>query len=110
MLRVYRIDPHFKTKSGGPGTIDVEGFISLHDPNHKISFPIVASGVTYPGSAIPVDEAIRDKRLLTVAISISSQFAVPMMERSGLATSLDRSSFTPIGAARCWMRRFRCLA
>jgi hypothetical protein len=65
VLRVYRVDPHFKTKSGGPGTIDVKAFISLHDPNHKINFPIVADGPTYPGSAIPVDQTIRDQRLLT---------------------------------------------
>ncbi len=65
VLRVYRIDPHFKTKSGGPGTIDVEDFISLHDPNHKIGFPLVADGAVYPGSAIPVDHAIRNRRLLT---------------------------------------------
>ena len=65
VLRVYRVDPHFKTKSGGSGTIDVKAFISLHDPNRTIGFPIVADGPTYPGSAIPVDQAIHDRRLLT---------------------------------------------
>ncbi len=65
LLRVYRIDPHFKTVAGGSGAIDVKGSITLHDPDHKITFPIVADGVTYPGSAIPVDPAIRNKRLLT---------------------------------------------
>src|SRR5262245_3060762 len=40
-LRIYRIRPHFKTKFGGPGTIDVLGFIQLHDPDHKVPFAIV---------------------------------------------------------------------
>jgi hypothetical protein len=65
LLRVYRIDPHFKTKSGGSGKIDVKTFITLHDPDRKIPFPIVADATTYPGSAIPVDPDIRQKRLLT---------------------------------------------
>lgn len=65
VLRVYRIDPHFKTAWGGPGTIDVKAFISLRDPDRRITFPIVADGVTYPGTAIPVDQSIRRGRLLT---------------------------------------------
>lgn len=65
LLRVYRIDPRFKTAAGGPGTIDVKGFITLRDPDHRITFPIVADGATYPGSAVPVDPTIRRKRLLT---------------------------------------------
>ena len=65
VLRVYRIDPHFKTKHGGSGAIDVESFITLHDPDRKIDFPIVADGSTYPGSAIPVDARIHQERLLT---------------------------------------------
>lgn len=65
LLRVYRIDPHFKTAFGGPGTIDLKTSITLHDPDHRITFPIVADGVTYPDSTIPVDPAIRSRRLLT---------------------------------------------
>jgi hypothetical protein len=65
VLRVYRIDPHFKTAFGGSGTIDLESSITLHDPDHRINFPIVADGQSYPGSAIPVDPAIRSRRLLT---------------------------------------------
>ena len=65
VLRLYRIDPDFRTKLGGSGAIDLESFISLRDPDHKIDFPIVADGAVYPGSTIPVDPEIQRKRLLT---------------------------------------------
>ena len=65
VLRVYRIAPDFRTKSGGTGRVAVESFITLRDPNHRIPFPIVADLDFYPSSAIPVDPAIRSQRLLT---------------------------------------------
>ena len=65
LLRVYRISPDFRTKNSGSGTIDVSPHITLHDPDHKIDFPIVADGDNYPGSAIPVDPRIKSGRLLT---------------------------------------------
>ncbi|HZE95548.1 MAG TPA: esterase-like activity of phytase family protein [Planctomycetota bacterium] len=40
-LRVYRIRPHFKTKYGGSGKIDVVDHIELHDPDHHVPFAIV---------------------------------------------------------------------
>jgi hypothetical protein len=65
VLRVYRIAPDFRTRNKGTGTIDVESFITLSDPHHHMNFPIVADGVVYPNSTIPVDPAIRSRRLLT---------------------------------------------
>ena len=65
VLRLYRIDPHFRTKHGGSGRIDVEKFITLRDPWHKIPFPIVADLELYPNSGIPVDANIRRHRWLT---------------------------------------------
>ena len=71
VLRMYRIDPSFRTRRGGPGTIDVRSFITLSDPNRHINFEIVADREFYPGNAlvpddtIPVDEEIRSGRLLT---------------------------------------------
>lgn len=41
ILRVYRIRPQFETKKGGPGTIDVLGFLQLWDPDRKVPFAIV---------------------------------------------------------------------
>lgn len=40
-LRVYRLRADLKTASGGTGTIQVEEFFTLRDPNRLISFPIV---------------------------------------------------------------------
>ena len=65
VLRVYRISPDFRTKNNGTGTIEVESFITLSDPDHHVNFPIVADGELYPNSAIPVDPTIRSRRLLT---------------------------------------------
>ncbi len=67
LLSVYRLNPDFVTRSRGTGTIGVTLHFNLRDPDHKIGFPIVADGDTYPGSAIPVDAAIREGRLLTGA-------------------------------------------
>lgn len=39
-LRVHRIEPDFKTRDGGRGTIRVRDFIQLHDPYRKIPFAI----------------------------------------------------------------------
>lgn len=65
VLRVYRIDPDFRTKQGGSGAVEVESFITLSDPHHKVNFALVADLDTYPGSTIPVDPAIKERRLLT---------------------------------------------
>src|SRR5215471_3573777 len=65
LLSVYQITPDFATRSRGTGTIGVTLHFNLRDPDHKVGFPIVADGGTYPGSTIPVDPAIRAGRLLT---------------------------------------------
>jgi hypothetical protein len=67
VLRVYRVSPDFRTKHDGDGTIDIESFFTLRDPQRRINFPIVADGEFYYSSAIAVDPAIRDRRLLTGA-------------------------------------------
>lgn len=66
VLRMYRIDPDFRTRRGGSGRVKVESFIALRDPDHRIDFPIVADRDFYPGSTtIRVDAEIRERRLLT---------------------------------------------
>lgn len=39
-LRVYHILPHFKTKRGGSGEIQVLGYFELRDPDHHVPFAI----------------------------------------------------------------------
>src|SRR5262245_5333740 len=67
LLRVHRISPDFKTKSGGTGKVSVKSFITLSDPNRLINFPIVADRTLYPFTAlqVPVDPTIKQKRFLT---------------------------------------------
>ena len=65
VLRAYRISPDFKTRNSGAGSVSVKSSITLHDPDRKITFPIVATFQTYPASAIPVAAEIRQNRLLT---------------------------------------------
>jgi hypothetical protein len=67
LLRLYRMSPHFKTEHGGPGTIGLDAFVTLRDPDKKINFSIVADGAFYPNSGIAVDPAIVAHRWLTGA-------------------------------------------
>ncbi|MGH7963440.1 MAG: esterase-like activity of phytase family protein, partial [Candidatus Binatia bacterium] len=39
-LRVYTIEPRFKTQNGGNGRISVKRFIELHDPDQHIPFAL----------------------------------------------------------------------
>jgi alkaline phosphatase len=40
LLRLYRVDPSFAGSEGGDGSVEVEDFIQLSDPNHLIPFEI----------------------------------------------------------------------
>jgi hypothetical protein len=79
LLRMVAVNPDFRTASGGSGLVraadyatgaaqgsfNTSTFISLRDPDGKLGFPIVAAGINYPNSAIPVDASVRAGRLLT---------------------------------------------
>jgi hypothetical protein len=40
LLRVYRLQPEFKTAKGGSGAVEVLGFTQLRDPDQRIPFPL----------------------------------------------------------------------
>lgn len=40
LLRIYRVDPSFQGQ-GGDGSVTIENFIQLADPDHKVPFEIV---------------------------------------------------------------------
>jgi hypothetical protein len=44
LLRVYRVKPRWKSRWGGPGTVQVQSAITLSDPDEKVPFPIVTEG------------------------------------------------------------------
>ena len=41
ILRLYRVDPSWRTDRGGKGTVQVKDAITLSDPDQQIPFPIV---------------------------------------------------------------------
>lgn len=41
LLRLYRFAPRYRTPFGGQGRLEVQRFITLRDPDHRIPFPIV---------------------------------------------------------------------
>jgi glycerophosphoryl diester phosphodiesterase len=65
LLRVYRVKPEFETKDGGPGTIDILGFVQFRDPDGRIPWPIV-NGATadrlLTGSDFDIESIRIDRR------------------------------------------------
>ena len=65
LLRVYRIRPRFKTRNGGPGTVQVLSFLQLRDPGRKVPFAIVngaAAGRRLTGADFDLESFRRDRR------------------------------------------------
>ncbi len=46
LLRVYLVDPEFRTAAGGAGDVDVLSWVQLRDPDRRIPFPIVTEGTS----------------------------------------------------------------
>ena len=82
LLRVYAVRPTFRTASGGDASVapahfgtgrvlpafTLDSYITLHDPDRRLGFPLVADAPVYPGrGAIPVPRAVSTGRLLTGA-------------------------------------------
>jgi glycerophosphoryl diester phosphodiesterase len=44
LLRAYRIRPRWERAGGGPGTVEVLGFVQFRDPDHRVTWPIVNDG------------------------------------------------------------------
>ncbi len=71
VLRLYNmsIDPRRVGPGGvtGSGSVTVNSFISLSDPDNRLGYTAVADGANYPngGNNIPVDPSIVSGRLLT---------------------------------------------
>ena len=83
LLRVYAVRPDFRTAAGGSGTVaaahfstgarldrfSAESYITLRDPDRRLTFPLVADQTTYTAAAgsPAVAPDIRTSRLLTGA-------------------------------------------
>jgi hypothetical protein len=55
LLRVYRVDPDFKTAKGGSGAVEVLGFIQLRDPDARITFPLFRSDRLLTGADLDIE-------------------------------------------------------
>jgi hypothetical protein len=65
LLRVYKVRPQFETKDGGPGTIDILGFVQFRDPDGRIPWPIVNGATSdrlLTGSDFDIESIRIDRR------------------------------------------------
>ena len=69
LLRVYSLQPDFRTAEGGSGEIHIFGFVSFSDPQRHLPWPITADRAYYDAQARcwPVDTSLNVSRLLTGA-------------------------------------------
>jgi alkaline phosphatase len=64
LLRINRLDPNFKGRENGDGTVKVLDYIQLSDPNNKVPFQIVNEGTTgrlLTGADFDVESFVFDK-------------------------------------------------
>jgi hypothetical protein len=59
LLRLYRIQPDFKTTAGGSGTVAVLGFLQLRDPDSKVPFPLFRSDRLLTGADFDLESVRR---------------------------------------------------
>ena len=64
LLRVYRFRPAFETARGGPGTVAIEGFVQLRDPDSRIPFAVqnptgdrLLTGADFDIESVRIDRA-----------------------------------------------------
>lgn len=65
LLRLYRLEPDFRTRRGGAGEVDVEEFIQFRDPDKKVPFPIVneaKAGRLLTGADFDIESFVFDGR------------------------------------------------
>ncbi len=65
VLRTYEFE--VVLGEDGRGQLEIVGGFTLSDPDRILGFDLIADSATYPGTDAPVDEAIRNDRLLTGA-------------------------------------------
>ena len=61
LLRLYRIAPDFRTRKGGAGTVEVESFIQLRDPDERIPFTLTRPDRLLTGADFDLESVRRVK-------------------------------------------------
>jgi hypothetical protein len=65
LLRIYQAKPSFVGAMGGDGSVDIQGFVQLSDPDHLIPFDIVNEGTTdrlLTGADFDIESFVLDNR------------------------------------------------
>ena len=65
LLRIYQVDPSFTGAEGGDGSVEVQGFVQLSDPDNLIPFDIHNQGSTernLTGSDFDVESFVIDSK------------------------------------------------
>lgn len=64
LIRMYRVRPDFETARGGSGTVAVDTFIQLRDPDHRVPCAIVQDGTAerlLSGADFDIESVRRDR-------------------------------------------------
>ncbi len=95
LLRIYEIEPEFNGIEDGDGSVEVEGFIQLSDPNNLVPFDIVNEGTTHrlltgsdfdPESIVLADDG---------TIWIGEEFGPYLLHFNGDGELIDAPIVTP---------------
>ncbi|NET65052.1 MAG: glycerophosphodiester phosphodiesterase [Moorea sp. SIO1G6] len=65
LLRLYQVNPDFKGAEDGDGSVEIEGFVQLSDPDGKIPFKIVnedSSGRFLTGADFDIESFVIDAK------------------------------------------------
>jgi len=60
LLRMYQIKPDFRTRRGGTGTIAVRRFITLRDPDHRVTFALERADRQLTGGDFDIESVRQD--------------------------------------------------
>ncbi len=63
LLRLYLVRPDWETADGGDGAIEIERYVSLRDPDHRIPFPITNDATDtrlLTGADFDIESLVRD--------------------------------------------------
>ncbi|MGI8935886.1 MAG: esterase-like activity of phytase family protein [Phormidesmis sp.] len=95
LLRIYQVEPSFTGSEGGDGSVDVQGFVQLSDPDNLIPFDIQNEGSTgrnLTGSDFDVESFVIDS---TGDIWIGEEFGPYVLHFDGTGKLVDAPIPTP---------------
>ncbi|MEM9089318.1 MAG: esterase-like activity of phytase family protein [Cyanobacteria bacterium P01_F01_bin.53] len=95
LLRIYQVDPNFAGSEGGDGSVDVQGFVQLSDPNGLIPFEIQNEGTAerhLTGSDFDVESMVIDSN---GEIWIGEEFGPYLLHFDAEGTLLEAPIDTP---------------